>query len=222
MRRFARPLGLVSAAGAVALAAALILAPPASAATAVPVTLNCEAHPPVGSPTQFTLDSTIQADGPASVAAGATFDVTLAPDALVVPTQTAGFNVNELKNLSLQIPVPANSTYQAATLSGGSNLGKGTPTVEEADNVVTVTVPGPLAGGSTVTLPVLHLTLVASGAAGTTIETHLAGTSYIDPGMRFTANVQVSFFTVDVPTSCFANPAPTFTSTTIEGAPPAE
>ena len=188
----------------------------------MPVTLNCEAHPPIGSPTQFTLDSTIQADAPATVAAGATFDVTLAPDPLVVPTQTAGYNVNELKDLTLQIPVPANSTYQAATLSGGSNLGNGTPTVDEADNVVTVTVPGPLAGGSTVQLPVLHLTLVASGAAGTTIETHVAGTSYIDPGMRFTANVQVSFFTVDVPTSCFANPAPTFTTTTIEAAPPAE
>jgi dehydratase len=221
MRRFARPLGLVSAAGAVALAAAIALASPASAAT-VPVTFDCEAHPPIGSPTQFTLDSTIQADAPATVAAGATFEATLAPDAMVVPSQTAGYNVNELKDLTLQIPVPANSTYQAATLTGGSNLGTGTPTVDEADNVVTVTVPGPLAGGSTVTLPVLHLTLVASGAAGTTIETHLAGTSYIDPGLRFTANVKVSFFTVDVPTSCFANPAPTFTSTTIEGAPPAE
>jgi dehydratase len=220
MRRFARPLGLVSMAGAIALVAAVAVAAPASAAT-VPVTFNCEAHPPVGSPTQFTLDSTIQADAPATVAAGATFEATLAPDALVVPTQTAGYNVNELKDLTLQIPVPANSTYQAATLTGGSNLGTGTPTVDEADNVVTVTVPGPLAGGSTVTLPVLHLTLVASGAAGTTIETHLAGTSYIDPGMRFVANVQVSFFTVDVPTSCFANPAPTFTSTTIEAAPPA-
>lgn len=221
MRRFARPLGLVAAAGAATLVAAVAFASPASAAT-VPVTFNCEAHPPVGSPTQFTLDSTIQADAPANVAAGATFDVTLAPDAMVVPTQTAGYSVNELKDLTLLIPVPQNATYQAATLTGGSNLGKGTPTVSEADNVVTVTVPGPLAGGSTVQLPVLHLTLVASGAAGTTIETHLAGTSYIDPGLRFTANVQVSFFTVDVPTSCFANPSPTFTSTTIDAAPPAE
>jgi dehydratase len=192
-----------------------------ASAAAVPVTFDCQASPPVGSPQQLTLSTSIQTDAPATVAAGATFEAVLAPDPMTVPDTAGGYSVNELRNLTLKIAVPQNSTYQSATLTGGSNLGSGTPAVSAADNVVTVSVPGPLAGGSTIQLPALHLNLVASGAAGTTIDTHLVGTSYADPGLTFTANVKVSFFAVDVPTSCFGNPAPTFTSTTIAAAPPA-
>jgi dehydratase len=219
MKRLARPIGLVSVAGALTIAAAIALANPASAAT-VPVTFDCQASPPVGAPQQLALDSSIAADAPASVAAGATFAVVLAPDPMTVPVTAGGYSVNNLRNLSLKIAVPQNSTYQSATLTGGSNLGSGVPTVAEADNVVTVTVPGPLAGGATIQLPALHLNLVAAGTPGATIDTHVAGTGYADPGLTFTANVKVSFFAVDVPTSCFGNPVPTFTSTTIEAAAP--
>jgi len=209
---------MVSAAGAVALAATFALAAPASASTSVPVNADCQARPPIGQAQQLNLGTTIAGDAPATVAAGASFEATLTPDPLTVPTTAGGSTVNNLKNLSLQIPVPANATYQSATITGGSGLGTGTPTVTEADNVVTVNIPGPVDAGTVITLPVLHLGLVASGAAGTTIDTHLAGTSYDDPGLTFTANVQVSFFTVDVPTFCFANPPVTFTSTAITAA----
>jgi dehydratase len=217
MTRLARPIGLVSAAGALALAAGLALATPASAAT-VPVTFDCQAHPPIGSPQQLSLDTSIEADAPATVAAGATFEAVLTPDPMTIPATAGGYMVNKLSNMTLRIPVPANATYQSATLTGGSNLGSGTPTVSEADNVVTAIIPGPLSGGTTIQLPALHLTLTASGPAGATIDTHLAGTSYTDPGLLFTANVQVGIFPVDVPATCFGNPVPTFTSTTIEAA----
>lgn len=219
MTRLARPIGLLSAAG-IALAATLGLAAPAHAAP-VPVPFDCQATPPIGSPQQLTLEGSVQADAPATVAAGASFEATLAPDPMTVPAEAGGYAVNKLTNLRLHVPVPAGSTFQSATLTGGSNLGNGVPTVSQADNLVTVTVPGPIAGGATFQLPALHLTLTATGEAGTAIETRLKGTSYADPGLTFTATVQVGIFPVDVPTSCFGNPSPVLTSTTIEATPPA-
>ncbi len=201
-------------AGAAAVAAALVFASPALAAP-VPVTWDCQAKPPIGDPQQLPLDNSVQAEAPATVAAGAAFEATLAPDPTTVPPEAGGYTINNLQNLVLRVPVPQGATYQSATLTGGSNLGTGIPRVEQAGGVVSVIVPGPLAGGSTFQLPALHLNLTASGAAGSTIDTKLAGTSYADPGMTFTANVQAGPFPVSVPTSCFANPSPTLTSTTI-------
>jgi dehydratase len=220
MTRLARPIGLLSIAGAFALATTLGLAAPALAAP-VPVPFDCQAKPPIGSPQQLTLDGTVQADAPATVDAGGSFEASLAPDPMTVPTEAGGYAVNKLTNLRLQVPVPQGSTFQSATLTGGSNLGTGVPTATQADNVVTVTVPGPIAGGATFQLPALHLGLAATGAAGTTIDTRVAGTSYADPGLTFAANVQVGFFAIDVPTSCFGNPSPVLTSTTIGAAPTA-
>jgi dehydratase len=218
MTRLPRSIGLVSAAGALALAATLGLAGPVAAAT-VPVVWDCEAKPPIGAPQQLTLNNSVQADAPATVVAGGSFEATLAPDPTTVPAEAGGYKITNLKNLKLKVPVPQGATFQSATLTGGSNLGTGIPSVAQADNVVTVTVPGPLAGGSTFQLPALHLTLTATGAAGTAIDTKLAGSSYTDPGMTFGATVQAGPFPIDVPTTCFANPSPTLTSTTIEAAP---
>jgi dehydratase len=214
MRRLARPIGLLSLAGALALAATMLAQPAAVAAANVPVSFDCQARPPIGSPQQLTLATSIQADAPATVAAGGTFEAVLAPDSMTVPAEAGGYKVNKLQNAVLKVPVPAGSTLQSATLTGGSNLGS-PPSVSVASNVVTVKVPGPLAGGSTIQLPALHLVLTASGGSGTTIATRLAGTSYADPSLTFTANVKFGIFSVNVPASCFANPSPTFTSTTI-------
>jgi dehydratase len=216
MTRLAHPIGLMAGAGALALTAALTLATPASAATTVPTSFDCQARPPIGSPQQLTLPTSVQADAPATVTVGQTFEVTLAPDPMTVPTKAGGNTVNNLRNLALIVPVPAGTTYEAATLTGGSNLGSGTPAVSQTGNVVTITVPGPIKAGVTIQLPALHLTLTASGAPDTTIETHVAGASYDNPGLTFTANVTAGFLSVNVPTSCFANPSPTFTSTTIQ------
>lgn len=219
MTRLTRPIGLLSSAGAFALATTLTLASPASAAPAA-VAFDCQAKPPIGAAQQLTLDNSVQADAPATVASGATFEITLAPDAMTVPAQAGGYNVTKLQNLALKVPVPAGSTFGSVTLTGGSNLG-GTPTASQDGDVVTVNIPGPIAGGATFQLPALHLTLTAAGAAGSAIETRLSGTSYDSPGLTFTATVSVGIFPIDVPTSCFPNPSPTLTTTTIEAAPPA-
>jgi dehydratase len=205
----------MSLAGGLAVAATMALMPAASAAATVPVKLDCQGRPPIGGPQQLPLDATIQADAPATVAPGGTFEVVIAPDPMEVPAEAAGNKVNNLRDLLMRVPVPAGSTIQSATLTGGSNLGTGEPTATPVGDLVSVLVPGPLKGGSTIQLPALHLTLTATGEAGTTIESKLAGTSYDDPGLGFTANVKALFFDVDVPTSCFPNPSPTFTTTTI-------
>jgi dehydratase len=149
------------------------------------------------------------------VTAGATFQVTLAPDPMTVPPEAGGYAVDKLTKLALKVPVPQGSTYQSATLTGGSGLGNGTPTVTQSGGVVTIGIPGPIAGGATFQLPALHLTLTASGAAGTTVESKVSGASYDDPGLTFIATVKVGIFPIDVPTSCFPNPSPVLTSTAI-------
>jgi dehydratase len=215
MKRPARRIGLLSLAGGVVAAATFALAPLASAAAAVPVSFDCQGKPPIGAPQQLKLDTSIQADAPATVAAGAAFEAVISPDPMQIPTEAGGFSVNNLHDLLLKVPVPANSTFVSATLTGGSGIGNGTPVVAEVGGVVNVTIPGPIAGGSTMQLPALHLNLTASGAAGSTVETKLAGTSYDDSALTFTANVKAGFFNIDVPTSCFANPSPVFTTSTI-------
>jgi dehydratase len=211
MRTAAR---LLTRAGTLALVPVLALATPALAATAV--TYDCQATPSLGSPQQLTIDASVQADAPATVAAGSTFEVVLTTDPMTVPASAGGYSVVFIRDLRLTVPVPAGSTYGSATLTGGSGLGTQQPTTSVADGVVTVTVPGPIAGGATFQLPTLHLTLTATGATGTTIDTSLGGTSYANPGLTFTATVSLGFFGLDVPTSCYPNPSPTLTSTAIQ------
>jgi dehydratase len=85
--------------------------------------------------------------------------------------------------------------------------------VAESGNVITVTVPGPIAGGATFTLPTLTLGLTA-GSSGT-IQAQLAGTSFSDPGLTFTAVTSVLGFPVNAPTVGFPNPNPILATTTI-------
>ena len=212
------PLGLVAGYTGVANAApsaAAAVPPAAPAAAAVPVSLGCEARPPIGGPTQFGLNAAIEPDAPATVVAGSTFVARLAPQPMTVPSSVDGRRVNELHDLRLKVAVPRGALLRSARISGGSNLGTGTPQVSVSGNVATVTVPGPLAGGSTFQLPTLHLVLTATGLPGAKIITRLAGTSFTDPSLAFIANVKVSIISINVPASCVANPSPTFTSTLI-------
>jgi dehydratase len=202
----------------IALVAVLAVAPPAAAAT-VPVTIDCQARPPIGSPQQFTLSTSVDGVAPATVTPGGAFEVTLATDPITVPSEAGGYRVDRLQGLHLRVPVPRGSTFQSATLTGGSNLGPGVPDAVQSDGVVTVRIPGPIPGGATFQPPALHLAVTASGDPGTTIDTRFAGTGYADPGLTLTATVRIGFLQVDVPTACFPNPSPTLTSTTI-GAPP--
>jgi dehydratase len=218
MTRLAPPLGRLVRVSALALIALLAVPSAASAATAVPAAYDCQARSPLGGGQQLPLNTTIQATAPATVSAGGSLVIILAADPMTVPAAAGGYSVQRIGGLALKVPVPEGTTYDGAKLVGGSGLGAVPPSVSQANNVVTVVVPGPIAGGATFQLPALHLALHATGAAGTKVASRLSGTSYIDPGLLFIATVKVGFFGIDVPVFCFPNPSPTLTSTTISAA----
>jgi dehydratase len=189
-----------------------LAAGPASAAD-TPVTFDCQATPPIGSTQTFTLDAGVNGTAPDSVASGSAFTVTLSPDPLTVPTSVNGDTVNSISNLKLSLPVPAGATLTGESLSGGSGVSGVTVAVSGSD--IVISVPGPIAGGSTFTLPTLTLDLTA-GAAGGDVQTQIAGTSYSDPGLTFSASVKVSILTVTVPSACYVPGSPVLTSTAVD------
>jgi dehydratase len=192
-----------------AAALAVVGAPQALAAT--DINFDCEADTPLGTE-NVSLTQTVDATAPATVAPGGTLDVVVDPAPGTVPAEAAGQRVRSVHTFTLKVPVPPNATLTGVDLTGGSNLG-GTPTWSQSGGVVTVQFPGPIAGGSTFELPTItaHLT---SGASGV-IESALYGTSYDDPGLTFTTVVSTFIGDISVPTSCFPNPNPVLTSTTI-------
>ncbi len=202
-----RSLGVLSVAGA----AAVAFAAPASAAV-VEVNLDCQANAPIVGPQQANLAQGTDVTAPATVAPGAAFDIVVDPAPNTVPATVAGYPLKQVENFALKLPVPANSTYAGSVLDGGSGLGPAAPTISVSGGVATLSFPGPIAGGAAFELPTITFHLVA-GASGT-IETRLAGTGYSDPGLTFTSVVN-AIIDISVPTACFPNPSPVFTTTRI-------
>jgi dehydratase len=203
------PLLKTGLAAAVAAAVAVVGAPPASAAT--DINFDCEANTPLG-PQNVALTQTVDATAPATVAPGGAFDVVVDTAPSEVPAEAAGFTVKNVHTFTLKVPVPTNATLTGVDLTGGANLG-GTPTWSQSGGVVTVRFPGPIAGGSTFELPTVtaHLTAGTSGV----IESTMYGTSHDNPGLTFTTVVSWFLGEITAPTSCFPNPNPVLTSTTI-------
>ncbi|WP_216216196.1 cyclase [Amycolatopsis aidingensis] len=188
------------------------LATPATAES-FDITFDCRADAPIVGPQQVSLSQATEVTAPATVAPGGELDVVVDPAPNTVPAEVSGYTVKEVKDFALEIPIPANSTYVDAVLSGGSGIGDTPPVIEVADGVATVSFPGPIAGGAEFELPTVTATL-AAGESGT-IETRLGGTSYDDPGLTFTAVATVGFIDIEAPTVCFPNPSPTLSTTTI-------
>ncbi|WP_051116258.1 hypothetical protein [Amycolatopsis nigrescens] len=187
------------------------LASPASAAP-FDVNLDCEANAPVVGPQHLSFKQGADVTAPATVAPGGTLDIVVDPAVNTVPSEASGYKVKHIKDFALKIPVPANSSYVSADLTGGSGLGSTPPKIDVANGVATLSFPGPIAGGAQFELPTVtvHLTAGDSG----TIESKLGGTSYADPGVTFTAVVN-QIVDISAPTACFPNPSPVFTTTTI-------
>ncbi|GFH38172.1 cyclodehydratase [Streptomyces pacificus] len=199
---------------AAALALACLAISPASAAGTT-LAMDCQATPPIGSAQKFDLSAGVDATAPDTVAAGGALSVRLATEPMTVPGSVGGYTVKSIKNITLKAPVPSNATVTGARLTGGSGIGSGTPAVSVSGGEIVMSVPGPISGGQTFTLPVLDLDLTA-GVSGTAIETRLSGSSYSSPGLTFTASVPILFVTVSVPTSCYPSPNPVLTSTAVD------
>jgi len=189
----------------------IALAAPASAATSV--TFDCQANAPIVGPQKVALNQDADVTAPATVAPGGAFDVVIDPAPNTVPGTVSGNKVKNINTFALKIPIPANSSYVGADLTGGSGLGSTPPALSVANGVATLSFPGPIAGGATFELPTVtaHLTAGQSG----TIQTKLGGTSYTDPGLTFKAVASTIIGDLTAPTACFPNPSPVFTTTTI-------
>lgn len=185
---------------------------PAAAQPSVELGYACRAQTPMGDK-HFRMGENVRASAPRRILAGATFPVVVELEPGEVPAEIKGFKLRELRDLGLRFRVPANSSLASARLTGGSGLGAA-PYLETLGGVVTVKVPGPIAGGSRYQLPKLTLWLVA-GRAGTTIETRPAGSSHDDPGLTLVARIKVAFGTVKAPTTCHPDPTPVLTRTTV-------
>ncbi|SHF42888.1 hypothetical protein [Streptoalloteichus hindustanus] len=190
---------------------AALAVPATAAAPGTTVTYQCRGSA-AGQTADFELNQPLETSAPATVAPGGALTVVLDPAPIRIPGVVGGHKVKEVRNVKLQVAVPANASYASASLSGGSGLNS-TPSVDHEDGDVVVTIPGPIKGGADIELPTLSLDLTA-GDRGV-IETRLTGSDHDNPGLTFTATIQVGVFPVNAPTTCYPNPSPTLTSTTI-------
>ncbi|MGP3979723.1 cyclase [Streptomyces sp. KR80] len=194
------------AAGAAALT--LLLTPTPAHAAVVSVTFDCEARPPIGGPRQSTQKSDVDATAPASAAPGSALDIRLATGDMAVPADVDGYKVKEIKDIKQHAAITG-ASINAAKLDGGSHPSS----ASVSDGKITVSIPGPVPGGSTLTPPVLTAGVTA-GQSGSVVS-KVAGTSYNDPGLTFTAVVSAGGLNHNVPVSCFPNPSPELTNTAI-------
>jgi hypothetical protein len=196
--------------------------PAAATANTVSLTMDCVSQAPVLGAQYTTQDVTFTTDAPATVLPGANFTVTAATPVGQIPSSQSVATVSSVKDISYKIPVPANASFVSASLSGGFNYGATAPTVVLSGSATTgsliFSVPGPIPTDQNYQLPAVTVTFTAVGADYSTIEPHLGGTSYSDPGFTTTA-VVTSPISGNVPTSCYPiAPNPAWSSTVI--APP--
>jgi dehydratase len=175
-------------------------------------TYACRADTKFGRHT-VSLKQTVDAQAPASVPANTRFTIAVNLRPGTLPGEVKGFKLQEVRDLTLRLPVPANSSYVDARLTGGSGLNS-TPTVRRDGTTVVVTVTGPISGGASYQLPTLSLRL-KSGRSGTTIETKLKGTGYDDPGLTLQAKIKWKFISTKAPVTCYPNPNPALTRTQV-------
>jgi dehydratase len=194
----------------------VVLAVPPTAAfggTAAPTaSYACRADTKFGKQT-FSLRQGVNAKAPATVRPGARFTVAFDLTAGSLPGEVKGFELKEVRDLTLRVPVPANTSFVSARLSGGSGLGS-TPTLERSGSLVTIKVNGPIPGGSAYQLPSLSVRLKA-GARGRVVETKLKGTSFDNPGLTLKATIKWKFVTIHSPVACYPDPNPALTKTHI-------
>lgn len=160
-----------------------------------------------------SLRQNVDAQAPAAVRANTRFTIAVHSQPGTLPSDVKGFKLQEVRDLTLRVPVPANSSYVGAVLTGGSGLNSN-PTVQLEGSTAVVKVPGPIPGGANYQLPTLSVRL-KSGRAGTTIETKLKGTSYDDPGLTLRAKIKWKFISTTAPVACYPNPNPALTRTAV-------
>jgi len=198
VRRLLPTLALVAVAGLAVQAAPTAAAAPATST----VPFDCMSSTPFGSIwSPASIDMTT--DAPASVVTDTDFTVTIQPVALPLPVSftVAGYPVtlNTERDVTLGFTVPTGATLGSATISGGSNLGAGTPTLTQTASLIQLSLPGPFTAGDTVVPPQITLHLHATGAVSSSVLTafDIGNAAY-----TYTRNVTAVGETFDAPTTC--------------------
>ncbi|MEV6104770.1 hypothetical protein AB0M28_08635 [Streptomyces sp. NPDC051940] len=205
--------GTAVAAAGIAMAAVFSTSGAAVATTTLAVTESCKVDEPLtGDP--FDISTTFEGTAPLSVTKGSVLTGSGVSQPWTVPSELNGVPVIEIQDYALTLRVSGPATVSNATISGGSNLGTGTPSITRNGNDVTVNVPGPLAPGSIVELPTVNFTLRAGTTTGT-ITTSLTGSGYDDPGIRVTGVMEQGADPLVAPASCYSPDTGTLTSTLV-------
>ncbi|HEY4375690.1 MAG TPA: fibronectin type III domain-containing protein, partial [Acidimicrobiales bacterium] len=215
MKKLLTTVGATLVLFAAALPIIAAIAPPASAASTTQA-LSCQGTFSGISQTQSS-SIVFGVTAPATVASGSTMSVIITPGPTSIPGSASGLTVTSITNDKISFTIPTGTSFVSASLSGGSGLGSGTPTVTGTGGKITLTVPGPLAGGSTVQLPTVTAVLKATGNAGSSVITKMYGSSFGDPGQSFTVNVSGLGA---VATVCFPTPVATLSTTSVTAPAP--
>ena len=149
------------------------------------------------------------ATAPAEVRRGVPFAVVVDPAA----ASTNAAYIQQIKDIRVAVRLPADAVLLGWRLSGGSGVGTGL-TVSVSGDQLTVTAPGPLAGGTVYDMPAITLHLVSLRAPAT-VTTAPGGTGFAQPGFAFTR--QVVGEDTWGPLECFPDPAQprTFSTTAV-------
>lgn len=210
VRRTSRRLSAVALAGLLVVVLAACDDPPTTKLTTV--VYDCQANPGGNDPDG--LQPKYQVTAPQAVKPGAEYTVTVVPEVFTLNASGSGGTVTQLTNMVWRVQVPANATLVSHNIAGWANVG--TPTSSVAGNTVSVTIPGPILAGNPATLPTLTLDLQATGALGSRVEPKIAGTSHANPGLTFTARVDLGWLgIVNSALACFPSPSPALHSTLI-------
>jgi hypothetical protein len=110
---------------------------------------------------------------PSQVGTGRTLTMRFAPGAQSSPILTT------TTNIVYTLDVPINGTAQSAALVSGTGTANAAATVAVSNGRVILTIAGPIAGGTTAatsyTPPAIDVTILASGAPTSQVQTRLAG-----------------------------------------------
>jgi dehydratase len=188
--------------------------PPTKVTT--PINYSCQINPnqfPLPT-TTGTFAGTYDTTAPQAVAPAGTAAVAIAMQTFRVDgSTTANGTVTQISNVVSKFTIPANATLASQSIIGGTNIGPGTPTSTVSGNTVTLSVPGPMASNTDITLPIVSMSLAVTGAAGTRIDPHIAGSSFGSPGLTFATRITgTPIGTLNPTFACFPSPSPSLHS----------
>ena len=215
--RSARRFGAALAALALATLLTACDDPPTSVDTSVGFNCEIKSNNVFVPNTTGTLTSKYTTVAPQAAAPGGTLAVKVTPEPFTIdPSSTSDGTVQNLSDLVWRVAVPVGTTLSSQTIAGWANVGAGTPTSAVSGSTVVITVPGPIAAGTTATLPTLTMNLQVTAAAGAYLDAKLAGTSYSSPGYSFNLKVTGTVVGTLNPTfNCYPNPSPTLHRTLV-------